>query len=320
MRYGLHDPSFFLSYAHADRRIAAAIAADLRLFYRSRVWIDEGKLRAGDSIIVKVSEAVQQMDFVIAIVSKNSVNSNWCKKELALAINEGMRDGRVKVLPLRVDDANMPDPLGDVFYLQVDSARPEAIVGSLISHACDHLAEQRWISPIRPSRVGATLSPATKLAARALRLLRADLCSPLDNVPGDAQSALVEDQSVPATVVLFDDAVDDALNERRSGFGAGGLRELGPLAAPWIYALFSHADDRVVWLAFDIIANGRDYDEPVEREFLLDTIDAVVAAGDWGLCESRLRASCKSDREIYMVEFISAYVRQNSRDRDSSAD
>jgi hypothetical protein len=33
-----------------------------------------------------------------------------------------------------------------------------------------------------------------------------------------------------------------------------------------------------------------------------------------------LRASCKSDREIYMVEFISAYVRQNSRDRDSSAD
>ena len=42
--------SVFLSYAHADRHIAHTLATALKEA-DIRVWIDEGELRAGDSIV-----------------------------------------------------------------------------------------------------------------------------------------------------------------------------------------------------------------------------------------------------------------------------
>ena len=51
------------------------------------------------------------------------------------------------------------------------------------------------------------------------------------------QITLINDRSVPAVEILYEDAINDALNEMNKGFGASGLAELGPPAAPWLFRM-----------------------------------------------------------------------------------
>jgi len=74
----------------------------------ARVWIDEGELRIGDSIIERIATAIADVHFVVAIVS---IQSNWCQRELSLAISGGLNRDGVKVSPLRLGDVAMPATL-----------------------------------------------------------------------------------------------------------------------------------------------------------------------------------------------------------------
>lgn len=56
--------SAFISYNWADKPLARALAAGLE-WEGYRVWIDEGALRAGDSIVQRVSEAIARVDLAV---------------------------------------------------------------------------------------------------------------------------------------------------------------------------------------------------------------------------------------------------------------
>lgn len=142
------QPSVFISYSHADKVVARAIAQGLAKF-RAKVWIDEGELRAGDSIIERVATAIADVHFVVAIVSVNSVGSRWCQKELSLATAGGLNREGVKVLPLRLGDVEMPASLADAYYLCVDPEDPAAVVDRLLTDVRSHLST-------KPSAVGPT--------------------------------------------------------------------------------------------------------------------------------------------------------------------
>jgi hypothetical protein len=111
--------SIFFSYSHSDESIARRLATFLD-DHGFRVWIDEGELSAGDSIIERVAEALDEVDFVAALVSEHSLDSSWCRKELSLAMTGELASRGVKVLPLRLGNATMPATLRDKFYLDVD--------------------------------------------------------------------------------------------------------------------------------------------------------------------------------------------------------
>ena len=59
--------SIFVSYAHEDKPLARQLAQSLTA-YSLRVWIDEGELMVGDSIIDRISSALASVKFVVAIV------------------------------------------------------------------------------------------------------------------------------------------------------------------------------------------------------------------------------------------------------------
>lgn len=145
--------STFISYSHTDKPVARAIAAALeeRGF---TVCIDEGELRAGDSIIERISTAIAEIDYVVAIVSEAAVGSSWCQKELALAVTGGLAREHVKVLPLRLGEVAMPASLADVFYRQVDPADPAGVAESLAADIRSHRAE-----PKKEARPRATSEP-----------------------------------------------------------------------------------------------------------------------------------------------------------------
>ena len=131
--------SVFISYSHEDKWLARQLAQAMTPYgLRVRVWIDEGELMAGDSIIERVSWAIAEVNFVVALVSYASIRSSWCQKELALAITGGLQKRAVKVLPLRVAWAPMPDSLADTFYLELDEEDLTEVVGKLVLAVMRH--------------------------------------------------------------------------------------------------------------------------------------------------------------------------------------
>jgi hypothetical protein len=97
----------FISYSHSDRLFAANLASGLQAA-GVHVWIDQGELRVGDSIIDRISNAISQADFFIALITENSVKSSWCQKELSLAASAQLQKPGIRVLPLRVGAVTMP--------------------------------------------------------------------------------------------------------------------------------------------------------------------------------------------------------------------
>ncbi len=105
----------FLSHSHDDRPFARRMAADLRNSGHS-VWIDEAEIDIGDSLIGKIREGLDQVDFVVAILSDASINSPWVERELEIASNRELDEKRVVVLPVLISDVSLPGFLRGKFY------------------------------------------------------------------------------------------------------------------------------------------------------------------------------------------------------------
>jgi hypothetical protein len=166
--------SVFISYAHADKPFARQVADGLAK-QGCRVWIDEGELRIGDSLIERISEALDRVDFVAVLVSAHSVNSEWCRKELSLAMTgEILRKG-VVVLPVRVDDTPMPDSIKDKAYLDVRRAEPQAATSDLMNAIRRHLDPPPPLPPRRARTTRAAVSnPDASHSDEPIRLIGVD--------------------------------------------------------------------------------------------------------------------------------------------------
>lgn len=107
--------SVFLSHSHVDKPFARKLGADLRKSGHA-VWIDEAEIDIGDSLIEKIREGIDQVDYVAAIISANSVESKWVTRELDIASNREIEEDRVIVLPILIEDVDMPGFLKGKLY------------------------------------------------------------------------------------------------------------------------------------------------------------------------------------------------------------
>lgn len=105
----------FLSHSHADKPFARKVAASLRTAGHG-VWIDEAEINIGDSLVEKIRDGLDQVDFVAAILSSASIDSPWVTRELDIASNREIEEGRVVVLPLLVEKVALPGFLKGKFY------------------------------------------------------------------------------------------------------------------------------------------------------------------------------------------------------------
>jgi hypothetical protein len=107
--------SIFLSHNSKDKPFVRKLAT--RLSEEGVVvWLDEAVLHIGDSLIEKISEGIQDMEFVAAIISQNSIASSWVQKELSLAMSKEIKGRQVVVLPIVIDDCELPESLRDKLY------------------------------------------------------------------------------------------------------------------------------------------------------------------------------------------------------------
>lgn len=107
--------AIFISYSHTDSRFVDILAANL-VRKKHHVWMDRWELNLGDSITEKVQTSLTGSDAMLIILSKNSVQSNWCKRELTAGLLRELEEQKTIVMPVVIEDCEIPLFLRDKLY------------------------------------------------------------------------------------------------------------------------------------------------------------------------------------------------------------
>jgi hypothetical protein len=105
----------FLSHSSADKAFIRQLAADLTA-NGVGVWLDEQRIRVGDSIPEKIAQGLAESDYFLIGMSQKASESEWVKKELSNALMSEVQRRKVHVLPLKLDDTEMPMIISDKKY------------------------------------------------------------------------------------------------------------------------------------------------------------------------------------------------------------
>jgi len=105
----------FISYSSNDKEFVLKLAADLKTA-QVDIWLDQIEIKIGDTLINRISEGIQTSDYLIAVLSKNSIKSNWVQKELSLAMTKEINGKSIVVLPIIIDEVELPFFLRDKLY------------------------------------------------------------------------------------------------------------------------------------------------------------------------------------------------------------
>jgi hypothetical protein len=107
--------SAFLCHSSADKDKVRRLAIELAT-RGVRPWIDEAEIRTGDSLIDKIQSGIQSSTCLLPVLSKASVDSRWCKEELRMALAMQIKSGVKGVLPVLIDDCEIPGFLIEKAY------------------------------------------------------------------------------------------------------------------------------------------------------------------------------------------------------------
>lgn len=105
----------FISYSHQDREFVDKLAKQL-VAARHNVWMDRWELSLGDSLTQKIESALTGAGAILVIVSKNSIASDWFKRELSAGLVRELEEKKTLVMPCVIDDCDVPLFLRDKLY------------------------------------------------------------------------------------------------------------------------------------------------------------------------------------------------------------
>ena len=106
---------FFICHCSEDHEFASKLSRALlaRGFF---VWFDEWELKIGDSIVHKISDAIEKTDFLLVILSPASIKSNWVREELNSSLYKQLISNQIGVLPILYCECDVPAFLKDKLY------------------------------------------------------------------------------------------------------------------------------------------------------------------------------------------------------------
>lgn len=105
----------FLSHSSSDKPFVRQLASDLDAAGVS-VWLDEQRIKVGDSISESISHGLASSDFFLIVISEKSIESEWVRKELNSALLTEVQKRQVHILPLKLEDVEIPSLIADKRY------------------------------------------------------------------------------------------------------------------------------------------------------------------------------------------------------------
>jgi retron-type reverse transcriptase len=100
----------FICHASEDKEAVAEPLYDSLDAVGIKAFLDKHYIKWGDSFVEKINHALSRAKLVIVILSLDSVDKAWPKKEINSSIAREI-DGHVKILPLLVGDASAKEKI-----------------------------------------------------------------------------------------------------------------------------------------------------------------------------------------------------------------
>ena len=112
------DFDAFVSYAAVDRQIVVPIAERLRADGVS-IWLDQWRLRPGDSIPAKIENALEKSRVLLFFMSRHAFGSNWTALEAGTFRFRDPLNTERRFVPVRLDASPIPGSLGQFLYVDL---------------------------------------------------------------------------------------------------------------------------------------------------------------------------------------------------------
>ena len=137
--YGQYTPTkVFFAHSNADKDIVRSLKSYMER-RGVRGWIDEEQIRAGISLKRYLADTISDPEMlIIAIISSNSIKSNWVTFELEVAF-EHQTTSFPKIIALQVGNVTMPDFLSHLSYVPVDFTGNHYIDIAEVERVCEYL-------------------------------------------------------------------------------------------------------------------------------------------------------------------------------------
>ena len=117
----------FISYSRKDIGFARKLAGDLeKAGYE--VWWDLTDLRGGDDWPRVIPKAIESSQYVVVVLSPNSIVSDWVEKEYTQALSL-----RKKIIPIMLERSEIPFSLNTINYVDFTSNDYPASFNNLLT-------------------------------------------------------------------------------------------------------------------------------------------------------------------------------------------
>jgi hypothetical protein len=117
----------FVSYARGDERLARDLFVDGFGGFELVGWMDQSDLAAGDAIVEKIRESLEQSSVMVVLVSERSLKNHWVQFEVGAAVGMGR-----PIIPIIVGqpgvEHSLPDWLRDMTYIDARGKNTEDVV------------------------------------------------------------------------------------------------------------------------------------------------------------------------------------------------
>jgi len=132
-----------ISHSSSDKQFVRGLAVDLSAI-GIQPWLDEWEILAGESIVEKVGAGIEDADLMIVVLSQHAIASKWVENEWQAKYWSEVNERRVAVIPVLLEDCNVPTLLRTKKYVdfRVDYASAlELLVKSIVGHHKKQLVE-----------------------------------------------------------------------------------------------------------------------------------------------------------------------------------
>src|SRR5690349_685076 len=97
------NPKAFVSHSTQDHAFVEKFATDLRS-HGVNAWSSAWEIKPGDSIRGKIDHGLEGCEFFIIVLSRNSIERPWVRKELDAATVRNICGEVQKIIPVKIED------------------------------------------------------------------------------------------------------------------------------------------------------------------------------------------------------------------------
>lgn len=114
----------FLSYAHADSDMKFVRDLYERLKHDGiKCFFDEESLAPGDNFVLKISEAIDECNYLIMVMSPAYFSAGFAPTEWATVLSEDPKNERGRLFPLLLEECKRPSLISPLSYIDVSSTK-----------------------------------------------------------------------------------------------------------------------------------------------------------------------------------------------------